>query len=40
VAIRDRLAASGHDTGADKIIWHLAHVHQITVSRPMVSVRP
>jgi transposase InsO family protein len=36
VAIRDRLIADGHDAGADKIIWHLAHDHQITVSRPTV----
>ncbi len=36
VAIRDRLAASGLDAGADTIIWHLAHDHQITISRPTV----
>ena len=36
VAIRDRLVADGHDAGADTIIWHLAHDHQLTVSRPTV----
>ena len=34
VAIRDRLVAGGHDAGADTIIWHLVHDHQLTVSRP------
>jgi transposase InsO family protein len=37
VAVRDRLVASGHDAGADKIIWHLEHDHQILVSRPTVN---
>jgi transposase InsO family protein len=36
VAIRDRLVASGHDAGADTIIWHLAHEHQLAISRPTV----
>ena len=36
VAIRDRLAAGGHDAGADTIIWHLARDHQLAVSRPTV----
>jgi transposase InsO family protein len=36
VAIRDRLVASGHDAGADTIIWHLAHDHQLAISRPTV----
>lgn len=36
VTIRDRLVASGHDAGADTIIWHLAHDHQLTISRPTV----
>ena len=26
VAIRGRLAAGGHDAGADKIIWHLGTI--------------
>ena len=37
VAIRDRLVAGGHDAGADKIIWHLAHDHHLRVSRPTVN---
>jgi transposase InsO family protein len=37
VAIRDRLVGGGHDAGADKIIWHLAHDHQLLVSRPTVN---
>jgi transposase InsO family protein len=37
VAIRDRLVADGHDAGADKIIWHLAHDHDRHVSRPAVN---
>jgi transposase InsO family protein len=37
VAIRDQLVAGGHDAGADKIIWHLAHDHQLRVSRPTVN---
>ena len=37
VAIRDRLVANGHDAGADKIIWHLAHDHDRHVSRPTVN---
>jgi transposase InsO family protein len=36
LAIRDRLVADGHDAGADKIIWHLAHDHHVRVSRPTV----
>ncbi len=36
VTIRDRLVAGGHDAGADTIIWHLAHDHQLTISRPTV----
>jgi transposase InsO family protein len=36
LAVRDRLVAEGLDAGADTIIWHLAHDHQITISRPTV----
>jgi transposase InsO family protein len=37
VAIRDRLVANGHDAGADKIVWYLAHHHDLSVSRPTVN---
>jgi transposase InsO family protein len=36
VAVRDRLVATGRDAGADTIVWHLAHDHQVTVSRSTV----
>ena len=36
LALRDRLVAGGHDAGADTIIWHLTHDHQLAVSRPTV----
>jgi hypothetical protein len=31
--IREQLAEKGLDAGADTIGWHLAHHHQVTVSR-------
>jgi transposase InsO family protein len=36
LAVRDHLVADGLDAGADTIVWHLAHHHQIAVSRPTV----
>jgi len=36
LAVRDRLVADGLDAGADTIIWHLAHEHQVTISRATV----
>jgi len=37
VAIRDQLVATSHDAGANKIIWHVVHIHHLTVSRPTVN---
>lgn len=34
--LRRRLTASGLDAGADTIAWHLAHHHDITVSRATI----
>jgi transposase InsO family protein len=34
--LRDRLAAAGHDAGADTICWHLRQHHRISVSRATV----
>ena len=36
LALRRQLTATGLDAGADTIVWHLAHHHQITVSRATV----
>jgi transposase InsO family protein len=36
VELRRTLTIAGLDAGADTIIWHLAHHHQITVSRATV----
>lgn len=34
--LRRRLSAQGLDAGADTIVWHLQHHHQITISRATV----
>ena len=34
--IRKELAEAGHDAGADTIGWHLAHHHQLSVSRATI----
>jgi transposase InsO family protein len=36
IALRKQLAAQGLDAGADTIVWHLEHHHQLTVSRATV----
>jgi len=36
VSLRRRLTAAGLDAGADTIVWHLEHHHQITISRATV----
>ena len=36
VGLRRQLTAAGLDAGADTIVWHLEHHHQITVSRATV----
>jgi len=36
VKLRRELAATGLDAGADTIVWHLEHHHQITISRATV----
>jgi transposase InsO family protein len=37
VELREKLAATGLDAGPDTIVWHLAHHHEITVSRATVA---
>ena len=37
VELRTRLAGQGLDAGPDTIVWHLAHDHQITISRPTTA---
>jgi transposase InsO family protein len=37
VELREKLTATGLDAGPDTICWHLAHHHQITVSRATVA---
>ncbi|MGI8993311.1 MAG: IS481 family transposase [Nocardioidaceae bacterium] len=37
VELREKLTAAGMDAGPDTIAWHLAHHHQITVSRSTVA---
>jgi transposase InsO family protein len=34
--LRKQLAESGHDAGAETICWHLAHHHEITLSRATI----
>jgi transposase InsO family protein len=34
--LRKELAESGHDAGADTLLWHLANHHQLTLSRATV----
>ena len=34
--LRKELAESGHDAGADTLLWHLANHHQVTLSRATV----
>ena len=36
LALRHQLTRDGLDAGADTIVWHLAHHHQITLSRATV----
>ncbi len=36
VSLRRRLTGAGLDAGADTIVWHLEHHHQIRVSRATV----
>lgn len=36
VELRRQLSTAGLDAGADTIVWHLAHHHQITLSRATV----
>ena len=35
--LREKLTATGLDTGAETIGWHLAHHHGVTVSRATIS---
>ena len=37
MALRKELAGQGLDAGPETICWHLAHHHQVTVSRATVS---
>jgi transposase InsO family protein len=37
VELRQKLAATGLDAGPDTIVWHLAHHHDVTVSRATVA---
>jgi len=37
VRLRKELTDDGLDGGPDTIVWHLAHRHQLTVSRATVS---
>jgi hypothetical protein len=36
VELREKLTATGLDAGPDTIRWHLAHDHDVTVSRATV----
>jgi transposase InsO family protein len=36
ITLRKQLAAAGLDAGADTIVWHLQHHHQLTVSRATI----
>jgi transposase InsO family protein len=36
LGLRKQLAESGHDAGAETICWHLAHHHEITLSRSTI----
>jgi hypothetical protein len=37
VELRKKLTATGLDAGPDTIVWHLAHHHDITISRATVA---
>jgi transposase InsO family protein len=37
VELREKLTATGLDAGPDTIVWHLAHHHEITLSRATVA---
>jgi transposase InsO family protein len=37
VELREKLTTTGLDAGPDTIVWHLAHHHEITVSRATVA---
>ena len=37
VQIRAELAGAGHDAGPDTIAWHLAHHHDLAVSRATIA---
>lgn len=37
VELREKLTATGLDAGPDTIVWHLAHHHDVTVSRATVA---
>lgn len=36
LTLRKQLLEAGHDAGADTIVWHLAHHHDVTLSRATV----
>ena len=36
LGLRKELAEQGLDAGADSIVWHLTHRHQVTVSRATI----
>jgi hypothetical protein len=37
VELREKLTATGLDAGPDTIVWHVAHHHDITISRATVA---
>ena len=37
VELREKLTATGLDTGPETIVWHLAHHHDVTVSTATVA---
>jgi transposase InsO family protein len=37
VELREKLTATGLDAGPDTIVWHLAHHHEVSVSRATVA---
>ena len=36
LALRKQLTEAGHDAGAETIVWHLAHHHEVTLSKATV----